>query len=90
MFIIGSSNPAWAVILKIIIEDILIAYEISKGSPLKNHRGEMYFSGEGENSKLVYTIRFEPKVNFPMWGGLLSSLIEKPIRKGFKEYAEKL
>ena len=65
-----------------------IAYEISKGSPIKNHRGELYFSGEGENSKLVYTIRFEPKVNVPMWGILLKGLIEKPIRKGLIEYAE--
>jgi hypothetical protein len=67
-----------------------IAYEISKGSPLKSHRGEMHFSGEGKNSKLVYTVRFEPKVSFPIWGKLLSSLIEKPIRKGLKEYSDKL
>lgn len=68
--------------------NILIAYEISKGSPIKNHRGELHFSVEGESSKLVYTIRFEPKVNFPMWGALLKSLIEKPIRKGLKIYAQ--
>ena len=67
-----------------------IAYEISKGSPIKNHRGELHFSNEAENSKLVYTIHFEPKVNFPFWGGMLKSLIEKPIRNGLKEYAEKL
>ena len=67
-----------------------IAYEVSKGSPIKNHRGELHFSGEGENSKLVYTICFEPKVNFPLWGKLLKSLIEKPIRKGLKQYAENL
>jgi hypothetical protein len=65
-----------------------IAYEISKGSPIKNHRGELHFSGESENSKLVYTIRFEPNVSIPMWAGLLKNLIEKPIRKGLIEYAE--
>jgi hypothetical protein len=67
-----------------------IAYEVSKGSPIKNHRGELHFSSEGENSKLVYTICFEPKVNFPMWGKMLSSIIEKPIRKGLKQYAAKV
>ena len=67
-----------------------IAYEVSNGSPLKNHRGELHFSGEGDNSKLVYTIRFEPKVNFPMWGKLLKVLVEKPIRKGLKRYTERL
>ena len=65
-----------------------IAYEISKGSPIKNHRGELHFSGEGESSKLIYTISFEPKVNFPIWGILLKGLIEKPIRKGLITYAE--
>jgi hypothetical protein len=65
-----------------------IAYEVSNGSPIKNHLGELHFSGEGERSKLVYTIHFEPKINFPMWGGLLKSLIEKPIRKGLLDYAE--
>ena len=67
-----------------------IAYEISKGSPLKNHRGELHFFDEGDNSKLVYTIRFEPKVNFPMWGKLLNSLIATPIRNGLKRYAQEL
>jgi hypothetical protein len=67
-----------------------IAYQVSKGSPIKNHRGELHFSGEGESSKLVYTICFEPKLNVPMWGGLIKSLIEKPIRKGLKEYAAQL
>lgn len=66
----------------------MIVYEVSKGSPIKNHRGELHFSGQGENSKLVYTIRFEPKVNFPLWGKLLRILIEPPIKKGLKRYAE--
>jgi len=63
-----------------------IAYEISKGSPIKNHRGELHFSGVGKSSKLVYTIRFESKLSFPMWGGMLKGLIEKSIRKGLLGY----
>jgi len=46
----------------------LIVYEISKGSPLKNNRGELHFFSEEESSKLIYTIRFEPKVNFQCGG----------------------
>ncbi|WP_153810856.1 SRPBCC family protein [Paraglaciecola arctica] len=83
-------TPAFEEIIKAYEPNKFIAYEISKGSPIKNHNGELHFSGDGETSKLVYTISFEPKVNIPMWGKLLSSLIEKPIRNGLKRYAEQL
>ena len=40
----------------------LIAYEITKGSPLKNHRGEMRFTVEGEGTHLHYEISFRLKL----------------------------
>ena len=40
----------------------LIAYEITKGSPLKNHRGEMRFTVEGEGTHLHYEISFRSKL----------------------------
>lgn len=40
----------------------LIAYEITKGSPLKNHRGEMRFTTEGEDTHLHYEISFGSKL----------------------------
>jgi uncharacterized protein YndB with AHSA1/START domain len=40
----------------------LIAYEITKGSPLKNHRGEMRFTTEGEGTHLHYEISFGSKL----------------------------
>ena len=40
----------------------LIAYEITKGSPLKNHRGEMRFTVEREGTHLHYEISFRSKL----------------------------
>lgn len=40
----------------------LIAYEITKGSPLKSHHGEMRFTPEGEGTHLHYEISFSSKI----------------------------
>jgi uncharacterized protein YndB with AHSA1/START domain len=40
----------------------LIAYRITKGSPLKEHRGEMRFTAEGEGTHLHYEISFSSKI----------------------------
>jgi len=44
--------------------DRLMAYEVSKGSPIKNHMGRMEFSHEQGRTKLNYTIYFETKRPF--------------------------
>ncbi len=68
----------------------LIAYQVTRGSPIKNHRGELLFSAMGTGSKLVYTIQFEPKLSLPLWGQVLKALIEQPIKKGLENYAKGL
>ncbi len=40
----------------------LIAYEITKGSPLKGHHGEMRFTAEGTGTHLHYEISFSSKL----------------------------
>jgi uncharacterized protein YndB with AHSA1/START domain len=40
----------------------LIGYKITKGSPLKDHRGEMRFTPEGEGTHLHYEISFSSKI----------------------------
>jgi uncharacterized protein YndB with AHSA1/START domain len=40
----------------------LITYEITKGSPLKNHRGQMRFTPEGDGTHLHYEISFSGKL----------------------------
>ena len=37
-------------------------YYISKGSPLKNHRGRIEFTPEGGGTRVEYVITFEPKL----------------------------
>ena len=66
-----------------VVPNELIAYEITRGGVLKDHRGEMRFSPNGTGSRLVYVIEFAPKV--PLTGALLKGRIESTIRKGLKD-----
>ena len=60
----------------------LIEYRISKGSPLKNHKGVMKFSTIKGGSQLHYTIVFESKL--PLLGSIVKPVLESAIRKGLK------
>jgi hypothetical protein len=64
-------------------------YVVSKGSPIKNHKGRMTFSDEQGKTRLNYTIDFEPKLPFLFFGSILNNAIEKPIRDGLKRLAER-
>lgn len=61
----------------------LIEYRISKGSPLKNHRGVMKFSSVKGGSRLHYTIVFEGKL--PFVAELVRPALQFAIRKGLKQ-----
>jgi len=66
----------------------LLEYRVSKGSPIKNHKGKMAFSDEQGKTMLHYTIDFEPKLPFLFLGSVLKNAIEKPIRHGLKRLAD--
>jgi hypothetical protein len=65
-------------------KDKLVEYKITRGSPLKNHKGVMRFypSGSG-GSKLRYTIEFESKI--PLLGPVVHAILENSIRRGLKK-----
>ena len=64
----------------------LIKYEITKGSPLKNHEGLMRFSSTPTGgSHLDYTITFDSKV--PGLGGVVKAGLDRNIAKGLKKLA---
>jgi ribosome-associated toxin RatA of RatAB toxin-antitoxin module len=67
----------------------LMEYMVSKGSPIKNHKGRMEFSDEYDKTRLNYTIDFEPKLPFLFFGSILKKAIEKPIRDGLKRLADR-
>ncbi len=67
----------------------LMEYVISKGSPIKNHKGRMEFSDEQGQTRLVYTIVYDPKLPFLFLGSILKKAIEKPIREGLQRLAER-
>lgn len=47
----------------------LIDYRVSRGSPLKNHLGQVRFSEVAEGTQVDYEVQFESKV--PLMGGIL-------------------
>ena len=65
-------------------KDKLVEYKITRGSPLKNHKGVMQFypSGSG-GSRLYYTIEFESKI--PLLGPVVRAVLESSIRRGLKK-----
>ncbi|MCP3952187.1 MAG: SRPBCC family protein [Desulfobacterales bacterium] len=65
----------------------LMEYVVSKGSPIKNHKGRMEFSEKEGKTELFYTISFEPKLPFILLGAILKQAIDKPIRKGIERLA---
>ena len=62
----------------------LIAYAVSKGSPIKNHQGRMEFSHDRGKTRLIYTIDFEPKLPFLFFGPVIKKAVEISIRNGLK------
>jgi uncharacterized protein YndB with AHSA1/START domain len=66
----------------------LIEYQVSKGSPIKQHLGRMEFSRDNDKTVLNYSIVFEPKLALPGMGSLLVKLIGDPIRQGLKRFAD--
>ena len=67
----------------------LMEYVISKGSPIKKHRGRMEFSEEHGQTRLEYAIIFEPKLPFLLLGSIIAKAIEKPISDGLQGLAKR-
>jgi hypothetical protein len=59
-----------------------IEYVISKGSPLKNHKGVMEFSEEGGRARLRYRIVFESRLPVPFLARIVAWGLERNISKG--------
>jgi uncharacterized protein YndB with AHSA1/START domain len=64
-------------------------YTVSKGSPIKNHKGRMEFTEEAGKTSVTYFIDFEPKRPFFLIGSLIKKIIEKPMVKGFEKLADR-
>ena len=65
-----------------------IEYRITKGGPIKNHRGLLLFSAVEGGTKLDYTIEFDPKV--PLTGGLIASVLCTSWHRGVSRAVEGL
>ncbi|MAC15129.1 SRPBCC family protein [Alcanivorax sp. IL3] len=67
-----------------VVPNELIEYKISKGSPLKNHKGTMRFSENGNGgSQLHYVIEFEGKL--PLIGPAVKAGLGQAISRGLNK-----
>jgi uncharacterized protein YndB with AHSA1/START domain len=62
------------------VPDELIAYEVTKGSPIKDHHGEMRFTAEPGGTHLHYEVSFNGKV--PGIGAVIAQGLRRNIEKG--------
>lgn len=60
----------------------LVEYRITKGSPLRDHRGEMRFAPQGTGSRLTYVIEFGAVV--PLLDRVVKLGLERNVRKGLQ------
>ena len=59
----------------------LVEYRITKGSPLKGHRGELRFAPKGAGSTLRYVIEFGAP---PVFDRVVAFALERNLRAGLK------
>ena len=69
------------------IENELIRYKITKGSPLKGHHGEMRFTSRGPGTHLRYVIEFGSVI--PGLDRVVKLGLERNITKGLQEVDQK-
>lgn len=75
--------PAFEETVTAFEQDRLIAYRISKGSPLRGHAGRMEFSRLGSGSRLHYTMQFGAVV--PLLDVLVKAVLQNRIRSGLRK-----
>ena len=66
----------------------MIEYRITKGGPIKNHRGCLKFSEVTGGTRLDYTIEFDPKI--PLTGGIIASVLCSSWHRGVQRAVEGL
>jgi uncharacterized protein YndB with AHSA1/START domain len=75
--------PGFVETITKVVPNELIQYRITKGSPLKDHQGEMHFSEDGALTHLRYEIRFGAKV--PGLDRVVAAGLKRNIAKGLKK-----
>jgi uncharacterized membrane protein len=80
--------PAFQETITKFIENERVEYKITKGSPIKNHKGVLIFTEAKGKTNLKYTIELESKI--PLTTSLIKSALKYRIKKGLMAYAKSL
>lgn len=73
--------PAFEETVIQVVPDELVEYRITKGSPLKDHRGELRFAPKGSGSTVRWTIEFGAP---PVLGTVVALGLKRNIGKGLR------
>lgn len=65
-----------------------IEYRVTRGGPVRNHRGLLLFTEVSGGTTLDYTIEFDPKI--PFTGGLIASVLCASWHRGVQRAVEDL
>ena len=79
--------PAFEETIVEAVENERIVYRITKGSPLRGHRGEMLFSPLATGSRLDYTITFGSAI--PGLDRVVKLGLDRSLRKGLPTVDQK-
>lgn len=79
---VGPTPPFQETITEFVPNE-LIVYEISKGTPLKDHHGEMRFTAEGTGTHLHYEISFGSVI--PGLAFIVAQGLKRNIPKGLAQ-----
>jgi hypothetical protein len=74
--------PAFEETVTRVLPDELIEYRITRGSPLRGHRGIMVFTATGTGCHLRYTITFSSVV--PGLAALVSIALRRNVSRGLQ------
>lgn len=63
-----------------------MVYVVLSGFPIKEHRGEIRLEPEGGTTRLVWTVRFDPR--YPGTGGILRWIVRGVFSRGLRRLEE--
>ncbi|AFU99105.1 SRPBCC family protein [Simiduia agarivorans] len=66
----------------------LMEYQVTRGSPVTEHWGRMAFHPHPRGCRLLYSIRFQPRI--PFTGGLIAVALRRALTRGLDRYRDRL
>lgn len=70
------------------LPDQLMEYQVTRGSPVTRHWGRMEFHPHARGCRLLYSIRFSPRI--PLTGWLIAKALRRSLSQALDNYRARL